>query len=113
MSFQEELAEILAKTPCIDSDCGGQGGTWQGDPENPEPVQCQYCYQERYPFIEEALTSIINLVDKDIIGENFKHQNGQPMKNPAYECPECGEPNVEYTVNVCKNSMRAKLRDGE
>ena len=60
-----------------------------------------------------ALTSIINLVDKDIIGENFKHQNGQPMKNPAYECPECGEPNVEYTVNVCKNSMRAKLRDGE
>lgn len=47
----------------------------------------------------------------EIIGEDYKHSNGQPMKNPAYECPECGEPNLEWSLNIFKQTLRKAFED--
>ena len=47
----------------------------------------------------------------EIIGEDFKHSNGKPMKNPSYECDECGEPNPEWTINIVYRELRKKVRE--
>lgn len=48
----------------------------------------------------------IQALNNEAIGEDFKHMNGKPMKNPAYECPDCGEPDQGYTINRVRQELR-------
>lgn len=47
----------------------------------------------------------------ELIGEDFKHPNGKYMKNPAFECEECGGTDQEYTVNIVQREIRTKLKE--
>ncbi len=63
-------------------------------------------------WTEEVLPPAKQALYKDLlelIGEDFRHSNGKYMKNPSYECEECGEPDPEYTINVVQREIRTRL----
>ena len=72
MTSKDELrVAILEKIPCIDSYCDGHGTTIDGDiANNPQPAQCQFCYENRFPVAD----AILNLLE----GEKQKAQVDTP-----------------------------------
>jgi len=60
MSKEKELREILGNLiPCIQSNCDNNGTLTVGNyGTGPEPEQCQYCFEERFPKIDKALSEI-------------------------------------------------------
>jgi len=57
---------------------------------------------------DETITSIINLVDKEIIGEDELHSNGKKLVNP-WSCDDCGQDEPGYVRNELRAKMREKL----
>ena len=57
----------------------------------------------------DALLNLIESTCLAVIGEDFKHSNGKKMVNPSYECPECGVPDPDWTINKVMQSQRATL----
>lgn len=56
---KEALVEEFRKDlPCLDVTCDQNGTAVGGSPEEPEPVQCEYCYRERFPRIEAFSTAL-------------------------------------------------------
>jgi len=47
--WREKFDELY---PCIDPTCDQNGTAVTGSPEEPEPMQCEYCYRQRFPLIE-------------------------------------------------------------
>ena len=67
-NYNERLEEVLSKTPC--SQCDGSGAYPDYDGE---PVQCQFCWQLRFTFIDktkQAITSLIKELVEEVIGED-------------------------------------------
>mgnify|MGYP003586442608 CR=1 FL=1 len=60
-NYNERLYEILSKTPC--SQCDGSGAYPDYDGE---PVQCQFCWQLRFTFIDEAKQAILDWHHKQV-----------------------------------------------
>ena len=67
--------------------------------------ECMFDFKEAKQAIKQLM---VNEFEK-MIGEDFRHSNGKYMKNPSYECDECGEPDPEYTINVVLRELRQKL----
>ena len=57
---------------------------------------------------DKDITSIINLVDKEIIGEDELHSNGKKLVNP-WSCDDCGQDEPGYVRNELRAKMREKL----
>lgn len=79
-NYNERLEEILSKTPC--SQCDGSGAYPDYDGE---PVQCQFCWQLRFTFIDNTKQAITSLM-KELVAE-AKPDRQPPMKmgNPTKE----------------------------
>ena len=62
----EELVQKFASAlSCLDSYCDGNGTTVTvGIDGNPEPAQCEYCYRERFPAIEDFRTTLHHQLQK-------------------------------------------------
>lgn len=69
-----------------------------------------HAYPKSEKIRKELKLQLFNAVMKEIIGEDCKHHNGQRMKNPSYECPECGEPDLLWSLNIHKQDLRSKAR---
>ena len=62
-NYNERLDEILSKTPCSQCDGSGAYPDYDGG-----PVQCQFCWQLRFTFIDEAKQAITSLT-KELVAE--------------------------------------------
>ena len=62
-NYKERLDKILSKTPCVQCDGSGAYPDYDG-----EPAQCQFCWQLRFTFIDEAKQAITSLI-KELIAE--------------------------------------------
>ena len=62
-NYNERLDEALSKTPC--SQCDGSGAYPDYDGE---PVQCQFCWQLRFTFIDKTKQAITSLI-KELVAE--------------------------------------------
>lgn len=63
MSFiTKKLEEFDERFKCIESDCNNNGirGVFNG--EDVEPVQCQFCYEYRFPIKQFLLTAIDEMI---------------------------------------------------
>lgn len=70
-NHNERLDEILSKTPCAQCDGSGAYPDYDG-----EPVQCQFCWQLRFTFIDEtkqAITSLIKELVEEARIDELKH----------------------------------------
>ena len=71
MNFVLKLDEVLSKTPCSQCDGSGAYADYDG-----EPVQCQFCWQLRFTFIDnakQALTSLIKELVAEARTDELKH----------------------------------------
>lgn len=62
-NYNERLDDILSKTPCVQCDGSGAYPDCDG-----EPVQCQFCWQLRFTFIDKAKQAITSLF-KELVDE--------------------------------------------
>ncbi len=94
---QSPLYEILNNLKCIE--CDGSGGVQISEDE---AQQCQFCYEIRYPFIEQALTKINKLY---ILRETVEEAIG------VLEPVETGEGVSDLRVNSgVRNDFREEIR---
>ena len=63
INYNEILEEVLSKTPC--SQCDGSGAYPDYDGA---PVQCQFCWQLRFTFIDKTKQSFTSLI-KELVAE--------------------------------------------
>ena len=62
-NHNKRLDEILSKTPCVQCDGSGAYPDYDG-----EPVQCQFCWQLRFTFIDKTKQAITSLT-KELVAE--------------------------------------------
>lgn len=62
MTFNKSARAILEKAPCIQ--CNGSGGIQTGEDDYD---QCQFCYELRMPFIEQALKALAEIHEAEIL----------------------------------------------
>ena len=58
-TYNERLNDILSKTPCVQCDGSGAYPDYDG-----EPVQCQFCWQLRFTFIDKAKQALASLTNE-------------------------------------------------
>lgn len=67
--WRTQISDLI---PCLDSWCNKNGTTMNGSAEEPEPAQCQYCYEVRFPAIDSILALLATVqaetIDKLIDG---------------------------------------------
>ncbi len=89
MSFQEELEKIL-------TDLVKQNGA-------------ELMHERlKHPSIEKALTSIINLVDKEVIGAD-EEENKFAITNPLWEARQT----FKFSRDNLRDEQRAIIRGGD
>ena len=62
-NYNQRLDEILSKTPCVQCDGSGAYPDCDG-----EPVQCQFCWQLRFTFIDKTKQAFTSLI-KELVAE--------------------------------------------
>ena len=62
-NYNKRLDEMLSKTPCAQCDGSGAYPDYDG-----EPLQCQFCWQLRFTFIDKAKQAITSLI-KELVTE--------------------------------------------
>lgn len=63
--IRERLSELV---PCIDGYCDKHGTTVDGNlDDGPEPAQCQFCYQDRFPAIDKIVALIEAYVQAKVV----------------------------------------------
>ena len=62
-NYNERLDEVLSKTPCSQCDGSGAYADYDG-----EPVQCQFCWQLRFAFIDKTKQAFTSLI-KELVAE--------------------------------------------
>ena len=62
-NYKERLDEVLSKTPCSQCDGSGAYADYDG-----EPVQCQFCWQLRFAFIDKTKQALTSLI-KELVAE--------------------------------------------
>lgn len=67
--LREKLLDLV---PCVDYYCDKRGTSVQGDLNNdPEPVQCQFCYEQRFPAVD-ALMALVRQVEVEARVDELK-----------------------------------------
>lgn len=80
--LREKLFDLV---PCIDPCCDKRGTSVQGDLNNePEPMQCQFCYQARFSAIDKILElfhqaqlDLLERVEAEVLFETDNRFDGQ------------------------------------
>ena len=77
--LRKAMQRLVPQTNCPES-CDGYGTYVGGADEDgdPEPAQCQYCYEVRLPLIDAILSLVAAEVTKariDELGKAYDHRN--------------------------------------
>ncbi len=76
------MSEFDKIFPCIDPTCDNGGTAVGGSPEEPEPLQCEYCYRERLP-LKDWLRKTLTERDTALIEAGVAIAKGEKwVKNP-------------------------------
>lgn len=96
------IRDILEELRCIN--CDGSGGLQVSEDE---VEQCQFCYEIRYPFIDQAETAINAYIlgeVMELIGED------ENKKVVDWDCP-CGTQHHLESDYYQRNQLRQELRN--
>lgn len=59
-------SQLLDVVPCIDPYCDKHGNTMDGPADDPQQAQCQFCYEVRFPLVDD-LMQLFEATAKEVI----------------------------------------------
>lgn len=68
---------LLNEIPCIDPMCDKHGTTVGGTVDDPEPYQCQFCYEMRFPAVDK----IVSLINSEL--QNLRSELAREIQSKA------------------------------
>ena len=99
-NYNQRLDEILSKTPCTQCDGSGAYPDYDG-----EPVQCQFCWQLRFTFIDKTKQAITSLI-KELV-EEAKPTNSETQRGSVVVYGDLSERDLNIINQFEQNLLKA------